>query len=64
MATQDVQKFPGPTPTVELDITPPAYDPNEPDPAVRFIAQQWRDADKQGLGKTHPKSINTDTSYA
>lgn len=50
-------------PTQEVGIDPPAFDPNtnhaKTDQQV-FIEQQWRDADAQGLGKTHPLSLNRD----
>ena len=65
MATQDVQKFPGPAPTTAVSITPPAFGANDSrSPEERWIDQQWRDADAAGLGERHPKSINPDTSYA
>lgn len=65
MATQDVQKFPGPSPTTETPITPPAIVANDTRSAQdRFVDQQWRDAARLQLGKTHPKSINLDTNFA
>lgn len=47
--------------TQEVDIQAPAFDPNDERSAEeRWIDQQWRDADKRGLGKEHPLSLNRD----
>lgn len=49
------------TATQEVDIEPPAFDPNDSRSAdERWLDQQWRDADKVGLGKSHPLSLNRD----
>lgn len=48
--------------TVPVTITAPAFNASEPDPAKRFIDQQWRDAAKAGLGDRHPFSLNRDAS--
>lgn len=50
-------------PTQEVDITPPAFDPEDARSAEeRWLDQQWRDADAAGLGKRHPLSINRDSA--
>lgn len=51
------------TPTQEVDITPPAFDPDDTRSAEeRWIDQQWRDADAVRLGARHPLSINRDSA--
>lgn len=49
--------------TQEVDINPPAFNPNDTRSAdQRWVDQQWRDADAAGLGKTHPLAINRDAT--
>ena len=50
--------------TLEVDITPPAFDPDDNRSAEeRWIDQQWRDADAAGLGARHPLSLNRDSDH-
>lgn len=51
-------------PTQEVDIDPPAFDPDDQRSAEeRWLDQQWRDADARELGKAHPLSINRDAPH-
>lgn len=47
--------------TQEVVFSAPAVNPAH-DAQARFVEQQWIDAKKLGLGKTHPLAINRDAS--
>jgi hypothetical protein len=45
----------------EVDVDPPAYDPNDTRSAAeRFVDQQWRDVAASRLGDEHPLALNRD----
>ena len=51
-------------PTQALVVDAPDFDPNDTRSAEeRWIDQQWRDVEEQGIGATHPLSLNRDSAH-
>lgn len=48
----------------EVSIKPPELKKDDDRPVEeRVLDQQWRDAERAGLGKEHPLSLNRDSDH-